>query len=60
MHKYEIRVLMEDDSVVIFHATAQTEHAARRIALARYPDAVALGIEPAYTAQMPKVAMVGN
>lgn len=57
MHKYQIRVLMEDDSVVIFHATAQTEHAARRIALARYPDAVALGIKPAYAAAMPEVAV---
>ena len=56
MQKFYIRVLT-DDGEVTFHATARDQSAAIRIAMARYPDALAVGVNPAYHSEIPQVAV---
>ena len=56
MQKFYIRV-MNDDGDVIFHATARDKAAAIRIAMARYPDAHAVGVDAAYQPKIPQVAV---
>lgn len=56
MQKFYIRVLT-DGGEVTFHATATDRNAAMRIAMARYPDSLAVGINPAYQPDIPQVAV---